>query len=123
MTVRGEPVAGRFNTTPDGNNYLQFYDLMSITFSVHISAFGMFGTDWGDFAGRIKMELTTTADVVTLVDVPHTVPAANGALMFWGFTHPGTTYKKVRLLCTYELPPEYGNGDYFGVDDIIVGMA
>lgn len=114
---------GRFNTTPSGARFLEFYDDVILDFSTNINALGFYGTDWGDFDGRVKVTLTDSADVETTYDVPHTVPAANSSLIFWGFTHPGAAYKRARLFCTYDSTPGYGEGDFFGVDDIIVGLA
>ena len=114
---------GRFNTTPAGSKFLEFYDDVILNFSSNINALGFYGTDWGDFDGRVKVTLTDAADAETTYDVPHTVPADNASLIFWGFTHPGAAYKRVRLFCTYTTPPGYGEGDYFGVDDLIVGLA
>lgn len=123
LEVMEAPGSGRFNTTPAGGIYIVFYDDMILNFSAGISAFGFYGTDWGDFNGQVKVTFTDMADVETTFDVPHSIPSTNGALIFWGFTHPGVLYKRVRFFCTYAVAPGPGAGDFFGVDDIIVGDA
>jgi len=98
----------RFATSP--NNYLQNETNMSLAFSAPISAFGFYGTDFGDFSGVVDLTLVGASTAQT------SVPAvgANGNLLFWGFIDPVNTYTSVQFSTT-------GFGDVFGFDDFVIG--
>jgi hypothetical protein len=117
--IADNPVAtssGRFNTTPDGSKWWDVSGAFSIDFTTPISAFGFYGTDVGDFLGRLTIALTDANNVVTSRTVPNSIDHANqGALLFWGFIDGATTYKKVTFGNT-------GTGtDFFGFDDMVAG--
>lgn len=112
------PAAGRFNTTPGGNNYWRVDNNVNVTVdfgSNLISAFGFYGTDVGDFAtGALSIGLTDQNDVVTVLSVNNGVNAPDGSLLFWGFTDSSNKYKKIDFRNTA------GAADLFGLDDMIV---
>lgn len=114
--------AGRFNTTgangaPAAGQWWSVEGEFTVTFSTAVSAFGFYGTDIGDFNGRLTIDLTDINDVVTSFVVDHTISGNNASLLFWGFVDSGNSYKKVT----------FGNTapgtDFFGFDDMIVGDA
>jgi hypothetical protein len=107
---------GRFNTSPAGGT--QWWDSgsqFSIDFDTPIAAFGFYGTDIGDFAGQVTVELVDIADRVTTLTIPNTVSGVDGAALFWGFIDTDTAYKRL----------SFGNTaagfDGFGFDGLIVG--
>ena len=107
--------AGRFNTTSGGSKWWEVSGLFNITFSSAVSAFGFYGTDIGDFSGRITVALEDTVGNVTNFVVNNTVNGPNASLLFWGFTDSTTAYNKI----------SFGNTnsgtDYFGFDDMVIG--
>lgn len=113
-------VTGRFDTTNGAGKWLEFRDRLTVTFSSSIRAFGFYGTDWGDFNGRVKARIHYASGAEQIVDVPHTVPAADGNLCFFGFIAPAPV-QWVEFYCTYDVPPASGSEDWFGFDDLIIG--
>jgi hypothetical protein len=114
---------GRFNTTPSGAKWIEFRDNLTVDFPVPVNAFGFFGTDFGDFNGQVSVTFTDAADIESTFNIPHTIPAPNATLIFWGFVNPANTYKRMRLFCTYVVTPPEAQQDFFGVDDVIIGTA
>lgn len=108
---------GRFNTTPNGSKWWDVGGTFNIAFATAISAFGFYGTDIGDFNGRVTMDLTDVNNVVTRLTVPSTVNGANAALLFFGFLDTGNSYKNIA----------FGNTsagvDGFGFDDMVIGES
>lgn len=106
---------GRFNTTSGGSQVWNVSGLFDITFSSAVSAFGFYGTDIGDFSGKITVALEDTVGNITNFVVDNTVNGPDGSLLFWGFIDPTTAYKKI----------SFGNTnsgtDYFGFDDMVIG--
>lgn len=111
---------GRFDTTNGGGRWLEFRDTMTVAFATAVRAFGFFGTDWGDFNGRVKVRLNYVSGSPLVIDVPHTVPAATGNLIFFGFTS-ADLISSIDIFCTYDVPPDPGGEDWFGFDDLIIG--
>jgi hypothetical protein len=107
------PGAGRFATSGD-NFYNQDpgEDPFEINFSSPIAAFGFYGTDIGDFAGQILLELLN-GETVNLT-VPNTVGAPDGSLLFYGFIDPVDEYIKITFGNT-------SGSDGFGFDDMTIG--
>ena len=101
----------------------QFWEVDSsgsfnITFGAAISAFGFYGTDIGDFDGRLRITLTAENGVETVLDVNHTQGISNDAnsLLFWGFIDTATAYKMITFSDTT------GTGDdIFAFDDMVIG--
>jgi hypothetical protein len=82
-----------------------------------IAAFGFYGTDIGDFAGRLVVDLTDVNDVVTSFDINHTqnLPNSANSLLFWGFIDQSNSYTRVAFRNT-------GSGaDVFAFDDMVIG--
>lgn len=114
--------AGRFNTTgatagPTPGQWWSVEGNFYLVFDQAISAFGFYGTDIGDFNGQLLIKLTDTNDVVTELEVPHTINGADGSLLFWGFIDTSNSYKRI----------DFGNTaqgvDFFGFDDMTIGDA
>lgn len=106
---------GRYNTTTGGSKWWDTSGFFQLDFSSPISAFGFYGTDVGDFGGRVTLTLTDTNNVVTTLTVNNTVGAANGSLLFYGFIDTTTAYKRI----------VFGNTSFdtdgFGFDNMVVG--
>ena len=111
--------AGRFNTTgasaaPVAGKWWQVSGTFDITFDLAISAFGFYGTDIGDFGGRVTITLTDVDNNLTLLNIDNTIGATDGSLLFWGFVDTTKAYKKI----------SFGNtsaDDVFGFDDMVIG--
>ena len=116
--VENRTTAGRFNTTTGGSKWYDVSGAFNITFGTAIAAFGFYGTDIGDFSGRITLNLTDTDDVVTSLTVPNTVDGNNGALLFYGFIDSTKAYKAIRFGNTAAT-----GEDFFGFDDMVIGEA
>jgi hypothetical protein len=101
-----------------------------------ISAFGFYGTDFGDFRGSFEMELVkVNGDVVTprLNLSPPAAPAQgqgtvnpsddvnNGWLQFFAFYDPTDRYSEVRFKITQGTPGDPDAWDYLGFDDFVIG--
>lgn len=107
---------GRFNTTTGGSKWYDVSGAFNIAFGTPIAAFGFYGTDIGDFSGRITLRLTDTNDVVTNLTVPNTVNGNDGSLLFYGFIDSTKAYKAIRFGNTAP-----GGDDVFGFDDMVIG--
>ncbi|MBK8529569.1 MAG: hypothetical protein IPL57_21590 [Rubrivivax sp.] len=64
--VGGASPTGRFDTTGTGassdvRKYLEVADSFTLTFSAAVSAFGVYGTDIGDFGGSLDVILTDSS--------------------------------------------------------------
>lgn len=119
--------SGRFNTTAAGTNYWKCNEtaaggnVLVLTFSPPISAFGFYGTDVGDFGGSLTLTVRNSS---TLVSTPLSVGNAigssgstSGCLLFYGFIDKTATYDRIVFT---------GNGstsDFFGFDDLIAAVA
>ncbi|MBB5690032.1 PEP-CTERM sorting domain-containing protein [Roseomonas alkaliterrae] len=87
-----------------------------VTFSNPIAAFGFYGIDIGDFQGTVTLQLTDTANNITLLSVPTASGnAANGSVLYFGFYDTTTQYTSVAFLTTG------GTGDVFGFDNFSIG--
>jgi hypothetical protein len=121
--------AGRFNTTSATTTQPrsgQWWDTnastVTITFDSPISAFGFYGTDFGDFDGRVSVTLTdrgnsinSSLSILTCPTTGCTTGSDNAALIFWGFYDTQNTYTKI------EFSNASSGTDYFGFDDMVVG--
>ena len=132
--VSGNVSTGRFNTTAGGKNWWETNGDFTIAFASAVHAFGMYGTDWGDFGGSFSLTLTDTNDATTQlvlcgsglnVYLPgSTVPTdacgsgtTSGTLSFLGFVDPTVGYKSI----TFNIASP-GSTDYFGFDDLVTGV-
>ena len=107
---------GLFNTTSGGSQWWAAASAFNIAFSTPIGAFGFYGTDIGDFGGKLILTLTDISDVVTTLTVPHLIDIGqDGALLFFGFIDSSNAYKSIAFGNT-------GNNlDFFGFDDMVFG--
>lgn len=112
-SVNDDTGFGRFNTSAGGARYWEVSGDFTISFSQAISAFGFYGTDIGDFDGRITLGLAG-GGAVDLV-VPNTINGANGALLFFGFIDPTQSYTSITFGNTA------AGSDVFGFDDMVIG--
>ena len=129
----GNVSTGRFNTTASGKYWWETNGNFTITFASAVHAFGMYGTDWGDFSGSLSLTLTDTNDATTQlvlcgsglnVYLPgSTVPTnvcgsgmTSGTLSFLGFVDPTVGYKSI----TFNIASP-DTSDYFGFDDLVIG--
>ncbi|MDP1901073.1 MAG: PEP-CTERM sorting domain-containing protein [Rubrivivax sp.] len=113
--IENRLATSRFNTTTGGSQWWDVSGDFTITFGTAVSAFGFYGTDIGEFGGRVTVALTDIANKVTNFTVDSTEPSADGALLFWGFIDGANSYKKI----------VFGNTnagtDFFGFDDMVIG--
>jgi hypothetical protein len=90
----------------------------SIGFSSPIAAFGFYGTDIGDFGGRLTLTLTDAMGNVSVLTVPNTIGSSgntSGSNLFYGFYDLGDTYTSITF------GNNSGGADVFGFDDMTVG--
>lgn len=85
----------------------------SIMFSEAIAAFGFYGIDLGDFAGQITVTLASGS--TTSYDIPHTVGAPGGSVIFWGIIDTENLFTSITFSNTGS------SADYFGFDDFTIG--
>lgn len=84
----------------------------SIDFGSEVAALGFYGTDIGDFSGQVTLGLTNGG--TSVLDIPHTIGANNGSLLFFGVIETAG-FTSMTFSNT-------GSGsDFFGFDDLIVG--
>lgn len=107
--------AGRFNTSAGGKQWRRVSGDFEINFSTAISAFGFYGTDIGDFNGKVTIDLTDTNNNVTNYLLDTTLNGPNGSLLFWGFIDTTTSYTKIAFGNTN------AGTDFFGFDDMTIG--
>ena len=119
IVFQSPSVDGRFNTTgasaaPVAGKWWEPDGTFEITFYLAISAFGFYGTDIGDFGGRVTITLTDVDNNLTLLNIDNTIGATDGSLLFWGFVDTTKAYTKI----------SFGNtsiDDVFGFDDMVIG--
>lgn len=108
---------GRFPTS--GNQFYEVTGDFGIDFATPVAAFGFYGTDIGDFDGRLTVTLTDSNGVESVFEVAHTINQGNydESLLFWGFIDSTMSYTSLT----------FGNTapgvDYFGFDDMTIGDA
>lgn len=117
IEIRGAPSQGRFNTTPEGAQYVVAFKEFEIVFDTPIAAFGFYGTDIGDFNAPMQIKLTDSHDNEETLELATTIPSPNGALLFWGFIDDSKTYTKLTML----IAQADGVTDVYGFDDMVVG--
>ncbi|MBT9489887.1 MAG: PEP-CTERM sorting domain-containing protein [Rubrivivax sp.] len=116
---------GRFDTSGDGQWWLTAVSFQ-IDFDQNISAFGFYGTDFGDFAGSFLMELllsngTTKAYDLRDVMAPANSPT-NGWLQFIGVVDDTNSdqISAVRFSIT-QGSDDPDDWDFLGFDSFVVG--
>lgn len=105
--------SGRFATSATA--YFDVSSTIGISFSTPIAAFGFYGTDIGDYNGQLTMTLIRNGGIDTVLNVPHTLGAANGSLLFYGVIDTANPFDAIQFGNTQS------GDDFFGFDDMIVG--
>lgn len=85
----------------------------AIDFNQSQVAFGFYGIDIGDFQGQLTIEYTNGA--VETVNVPHTVGAPSGSVLYFGFIDIAKPFDRIEFSNTGS------SADYFGFDDFTIG--
>jgi hypothetical protein len=111
--VNGCGGAGRFATSAVA--YFDVSSTIGLSFSTPIAAFGFYGTDIGDFNGQLILTLIRNGGTNTVLNVPHTLNAANGSLLFFGVIDTANPFDAIQFSNTLS------GTDFFGFDDMIVG--
>lgn len=118
----GNDGAGRYPISSP--NYL-FAGTSSFTvnFDTPIAAFGFFGTDIGDFGGKLSLTLTDATNHVSVLAVPNLLgncggtpcsDPTSGSVLYYGFFDTGDTYKSIAFTNNSSV-------DNFGFDNFSVG--
>jgi hypothetical protein len=125
---------GRFNTTGGGANWWETSASFEIRFGANATAFGFYGTDFGDFLGTFTLQLIradgslTTAreiDFDAIADSMTTGATANGSLLFVGFyeaqnaNYIGAKFNIAQ--CDQDTNPDCDGTDVLGFDDFFYG--
>ena len=123
MTVQEVPTGtnglGRYPT--DGSKYLEgSTSQFRIEFNRDITAFGFYGIDIGDWMGQATVGLYQNGILISSIDVPTTVPAEYGSVLFLGQI-TDDPFDEVRISNSNPGIP-YQSGDGFGFDGMIVGI-
>ncbi|MCB2167224.1 MAG: PEP-CTERM sorting domain-containing protein [Deltaproteobacteria bacterium] len=119
--------SGYVSTVPSGTNTVGRYPIsgdnyfetssanFSIAFSDPIAAFGFYGIDFGDFNGQI---LATFANgTSTAYEIPHTVGAPGGSVIYWGLIDTESLFTSVTF-------SNIGSSaDAFGFDNFTIGSV
>jgi len=115
---------GRFATSPS-NFWEQIVgqgNAFSVTFSQAVAGFGFYGTDIGDFNGRLTLRLLLGGNNVGSFLVQDGdlsgdfVSALEGNLRFWGVTYGTNAFDRIEFALE-------GQTDVFGFDDMTVADA
>jgi len=100
----------------------------TITFNYAVSAFGFYGTDIGDFDGRLSLTPNTTTTpllvnhsqgTATDEDNEFADSTISGSVLFFGFIAENDAEK----FTSVKFNTTTGNGDQFGFDRFIVGTT
>lgn len=124
--VSDTAASGRYNTTTGGVNFLQDMATtelggpdegfaLAVVFDPHISAFGAYFTDLGDFLGSFTLRLVKSDDTFTDYILTDGIEDPVGMLTYWGFLDTADTYKQIIFYCSAGLV------EFFGMDDIVYG--
>jgi uncharacterized protein (TIGR03382 family) len=91
-----------------------------VVFDAPVAAFGFFGTDIGDFDGRLTLRLTKTDSTITDIDVPHgTGILQQTSILYFGLIADSAAEEiaKITFLATDTAGDEL---DTFGFDDFTI---
>lgn len=118
--LTGETFSGRYPIS--GDRYLDFFDSTTVTFSQQITAFGFYGTDVGDFQGRVSLQTYSDGQFVHDYTIPPPSnndpqnPNDGGTVIYYGFIDIEQPFNTVVFGNT-------GAGfDDFGFDDFTIGV-
>lgn len=93
-----------------------------VTFAQRVAAFGFYGTDLGDFNGRLTLEFfngSSLIDEFLVQDGDLTgaqIPELNGNLLFWGVQYGSNAFDRINFRME-------GSIDVFSFDDMTVADA
>ncbi len=109
---------GRYGISgdPDGNgsdSYYQTSNLLALTFSKPIAAFGFYGIDIGDFNGQVTV--TTSGGLNQFFNVGNTLNGSGGSVLFWGLVSNTYTFTGITFGNTAS------GTDFFAFDNFTVG--
>lgn len=102
------PISGQRYLETTSENFI-------LTFNQPIAAFGFYGTDLGDFNGRVTV--TTVGGISIVYEIPHSLGGGNndGKTVYWGVIDTVNPFVQI----------VFGNSaagtDYFGFDDFSIG--
>lgn len=120
----GGLATGRFNTSSAApGKWFESSASFSITTSAMMSAFGFYGTDFGDFDGSVSIDLF---DGATQVLSQLTVPSAggnNGSLLFFGYLNSEIRFNRIVFNVNQLDPSDIDSYDVLGFDDFMTGLA
>ncbi|MEC9310928.1 MAG: VPLPA-CTERM sorting domain-containing protein [Pseudomonadota bacterium] len=111
--VESSPGSGRFATSGSNIYETSSGGDFSISFSSNISAFGLYGTDIGDFGNTLILRLTKSGGGTVDLNVGN--GNSNGSLLFFGFIDTTESYSMIEFL------NNPGGTDIFGFDDLTIG--
>lgn len=112
---------GRYGFSDFGSNnsrmkYLDATTSFTLTFNDKISALGFYITDLGDFDGDFVLKLyTDDTSTATFNTLNVTKPSASTQLIYYGFSDPTKSYKKI------EFTNSRGGWDDVGFENMTVG--
>ncbi|NIO85841.1 MAG: PEP-CTERM sorting domain-containing protein [Candidatus Aminicenantes bacterium] len=99
-----------------GSNYWETdSSLFNIVFTDPVAAFGFYGIDLGDFLGQVT--ITYENGVAQTFDIPHTVGAPGGSVIYYGFIDQANPFTQITFGNTGSTE------DYFGFDDMTIGSV
>jgi hypothetical protein len=93
-----------------------------VTFAQRVAAFGFYGTDLGDFNGRLTLEFFNGGSLVDEFLVQDgnlsgaQIPSLNGNLLFWGVQYGSNAFDRINFRME-------GSIDVFSFDDMTVADA
>ena len=107
---------GRFPIS--GTKYYESASMFTVEFTRPIAAFGFYGTDIGDFDGRVTV--TYTDGLTTTVMIPHTRLGLGGSVIYYGFIDVDHPFVSL----TFGNTSSAGIvADAFGFDDMTIATA
>lgn len=116
---------GRFNTTPVAPGAAgKWWDTpldFEISLGSLVSAFGFYATDFGDFAGTLRIDLLNGAARVREGLIVDGFSTGNGGLLFYGLVDDEVLFDRIVFDLT-QTGTDPDSFDRVGFDDIVVGL-
>jgi hypothetical protein len=107
---------GRYNVDgPGTSRYYETQTGFAINFSAPVAAFGFYGIDIGDFNGQLVLHFISGG--TTVINVPHSINATGGGVLFFGYINDTNPFNKVTFNNTS------GGSDVFGFDRMTIGSV
>lgn len=102
-----------------GNRFLQSTSgRFDITFTANIGAFGFYGIDIADSGGDLWLRITQANGNILSINVPETVPSADGSALFFGLVAESSD-EWIKSVYFYD---PNNAAELFAFDDFIAGM-